>query len=97
MCGIAGIVAENGCPANVLALEAILGRMTHRGPDDSGLWTGGTAALGHRRLSIIDLVKSVMNASEPQRNIEIIIAVPRGELIYVIGVVGKLGVCAERE
>jgi asparagine synthase (glutamine-hydrolysing) len=29
--------------------------MTHRGPDDSGLWTSGSAALGHRRLSIIDL------------------------------------------
>jgi asparagine synthase (glutamine-hydrolysing) len=55
MCGIAGIVAENGHPASVPAIEAILGRMTHRGPDDSGLWTRGSAALGHRRLSIIDL------------------------------------------
>jgi asparagine synthase (glutamine-hydrolysing) len=55
MCGIAGIVSENSCPPNVLALEAILKRMTHRGPDDSGVWTRGSAALGHRRLSIIDL------------------------------------------
>lgn len=37
----------------------ILGRMTdamsHRGPDDSGLFIDGNIGLGHRRLSIIDL------------------------------------------
>ncbi|HEV2172462.1 MAG TPA: asparagine synthetase B, partial [Nitrospira sp.] len=32
-------------------------RLTHRGPDATGLWTDETAgiALGHRRLSIIDV------------------------------------------
>jgi asparagine synthase (glutamine-hydrolysing) len=30
-------------------------RMVHRGPDGSGVWEGGRAALGHTRLSIIDL------------------------------------------
>jgi asparagine synthase (glutamine-hydrolysing) len=55
MCGIAGILAGNGGPANAAALGAILARMTHRGPDDSGVWTGGSAVLGHRRLSIVDL------------------------------------------
>jgi asparagine synthase (glutamine-hydrolysing) len=29
--------------------------LTHRGPDAEGVWTRGRAALGHRRLSIIDL------------------------------------------
>jgi asparagine synthase (glutamine-hydrolysing) len=29
--------------------------LAHRGPDAEGLWTSGRAALGHRRLSIIDL------------------------------------------
>ncbi len=29
--------------------------MIHRGPDHGGEWLGGHAALGHRRLSIIDL------------------------------------------
>ncbi len=29
--------------------------LTHRGPDDAGLWVEGPVALGHRRLSIIDL------------------------------------------
>ena len=31
--------------------------MRHRGPDDSGLWNGGHAALAMRRLSIIDLFR----------------------------------------
>jgi asparagine synthase (glutamine-hydrolysing) len=30
--------------------------MTHRGPDDQGLYLNGRVGLGHRRLSIVDLV-----------------------------------------
>lgn len=30
-------------------------RMTHRGPDGAGVWDGGHAILGHRRLAVIDL------------------------------------------
>lgn len=56
MCGIAGIV-DLGC-LTVADSEAV-GRMTaalhHRGPDDSGTFIDGQAALGHARLSIIDL------------------------------------------
>jgi asparagine synthase (glutamine-hydrolysing) len=29
--------------------------IAHRGPDDAGLWSHGPVALGHRRLSILDL------------------------------------------
>jgi asparagine synthase (glutamine-hydrolysing) len=29
--------------------------LIHRGPDDAGLWLEGSVALGHRRLSILDL------------------------------------------
>ncbi|MDA3874523.1 MAG: asparagine synthase (glutamine-hydrolyzing) [Kiritimatiellae bacterium] len=37
--------------------EPALARLTHRGPDDSGVWADpeGSCLLGHRRLSIIDL------------------------------------------
>jgi asparagine synthase (glutamine-hydrolysing) len=38
----------------VRALE----RLMHRGPDDSDIWCAGSAALGHRRLAIIDLAAS---------------------------------------
>lgn len=40
-----------------LTLRSISDRLTHRGPDDSGLWydTQAGVGLGHRRLSIVDL------------------------------------------
>jgi asparagine synthase (glutamine-hydrolysing) len=59
MCGIAGFFSS---PANFPAApEAVIERMTtsiaHRGPDDAQYWIDAPAgiALGHRRLSIIDL------------------------------------------
>lgn len=33
----------------------MLARLVHRGPDDQGTWFEGPVALGHRRLSIVDL------------------------------------------
>jgi asparagine synthase (glutamine-hydrolysing) len=59
MCGIAGFLSRDGFEPGPAA-ESV-GRMcdalTHRGPDDSGVWLDGTAgiALAHRRLSILDL------------------------------------------
>lgn len=56
MCGIAGIV--NFTPHRPASGEQVA-RMTralvHRGPDDDGLHVHGPAALGFRRLSIVDL------------------------------------------
>jgi asparagine synthase (glutamine-hydrolysing) len=58
MCGIAGFVSQHDDRDGRDALE-ILDRMCrvieHRGPDDQGLLVKGPAALGMRRLSIIDL------------------------------------------
>jgi asparagine synthase (glutamine-hydrolysing) len=36
-------------------LERMVGALTHRGPDDEGLWLDADVGLGMRRLSIIDL------------------------------------------
>jgi asparagine synthase (glutamine-hydrolysing) len=59
MCGLAGIVNFRGEPIDPRRLAAADRALAHRGPDDSGMWTGrmGTATVGlvHRRLSIIDL------------------------------------------
>ena len=49
-----GIVAEHG-GSDSAALERMLERLTHRGPDDHGSLELGGAWLGHRRLSIVDL------------------------------------------
>ncbi len=59
MCGLAGFVQSAHQSAS--EMEALLLRMTdviiHRGPDDKGVWVDAEAgaALGHRRLSILDL------------------------------------------
>jgi asparagine synthase (glutamine-hydrolysing) len=53
MCGIAGIVG--GAPMRP-TLEAMLGTLEHRGPDDRGVHLGDGVALGMTRLAIIDLV-----------------------------------------
>lgn len=59
MCGLAGFLT--GDPGSLGNLEAVANRMAlaiqSRGPDDCGAWADTQAgiALGHRRLSIIDL------------------------------------------
>ena len=56
MCGIAGIVGrERIDPENRAALDTMLDRLAHRGPDEGGRYVTPDVALGHRRLSIIDL------------------------------------------
>ncbi|MCU1262609.1 MAG: asparagine synthase (glutamine-hydrolyzing) [Bryobacterales bacterium] len=58
MCGIAGFVS-NSASTDPSAYPRLVRRMTeeiaHRGPDDTGVFCDSHAALGHRRLSIIDL------------------------------------------
>jgi asparagine synthase (glutamine-hydrolysing) len=54
MCGICGVVSANGSvdPERLASMSATL---VHRGPDSSGEFSDGSAALAARRLSIIDL------------------------------------------
>jgi asparagine synthase (glutamine-hydrolysing) len=55
MCGIVGTWGQTAHSEN--ALGAAVRRLSHRGPDDAGLWTEANCgiALGHARLSILDL------------------------------------------
>ena len=56
MCGICGIVNVNGGPPpDVNMLIRMIGRLRHGGPDSSGYYRDKKVALGHSRLSIIDL------------------------------------------
>ena len=50
MCGITGII--NG---NVNLIHPMINTLTHRGPDGLGVYVKDNVALGHARLSIIDL------------------------------------------
>ncbi|MFJ8577039.1 N-acetylglutaminylglutamine amidotransferase [Micromonospora sp. NPDC093277] len=54
MCGLAGEFRHDGSRADVAAVERMAATMKDRGPDDSGVWSQGPIALGHRRLKIID-------------------------------------------
>jgi len=62
VCGLAGILSAKAI--EVKELEALTRRMTdaitHRGPDDSGIFVdhGANLSLGFRRLSILDLSPS---------------------------------------
>ena len=56
MCGICGVVGQ----ADEQLIQNMLATITHRGPDDEGVYiapaaNGERVGLGHRRLSIIDL------------------------------------------
>ncbi len=56
MCGICGFVfADPARPAPPGTIERMNDALSHRGPDDLGLHLEPGCALGHRRLSIIDL------------------------------------------
>ncbi|MGY5050067.1 asparagine synthase (glutamine-hydrolyzing) [Streptomyces sp. 900105755] len=56
MCGITGWVSfDRDLTTEQRALDAMTETMACRGPDDRGTWSEGPAALGHRRLAIIDL------------------------------------------
>mgnify|MGYP000968276789 CR=1 FL=1 len=56
MCGITGFFHFQGMPENAEdTLTAMMAAIRHRGPDDQGKALGPWYALGHLRLSIIDL------------------------------------------
>ncbi len=53
MCGIHGVIAPRGdCRPELERMHAAL---AHRGPDGEGFLLRDDIALGHRRLSIVDL------------------------------------------
>lgn len=55
MCGIAGILNTDGSPASSVLLRRMTDAIAHRGPNGEGAYIDRNLALGHRRLSIIDL------------------------------------------
>lgn len=55
MCGICGELKFEGIQSNATLIRKMMDKLAQRGPDDSGQWSQNAIALGHRRLSIIDL------------------------------------------
>lgn len=65
MCGIVGAAGRREDPRDALGVQC--GTLRHRGPDASGEWRSPDrrVALGHRRLSIIDLTEG---GAQPMQN-----------------------------
>jgi len=65
MCGFVAVLTPDSTLSKDIVID-MRDRMFHRGPDGGGLWVdrneGGAIALGHRRLSIVDLSEA---ASQP--------------------------------
>ncbi|OGD18480.1 MAG: asparagine synthase (glutamine-hydrolyzing) [Candidatus Aminicenantes bacterium RBG_16_63_16] len=55
MCGICGLATAGPAAIPASLLEAMCRTLVHRGPDDQGIHVGRSAALGARRLSIVDV------------------------------------------
>lgn len=65
MCGICGASWRDGVSGPTEEeLSRMVDRLRHRGPDDSGTYRDGNAALGFRRLSVLD----VAGAHQPLSN-----------------------------
>jgi asparagine synthase (glutamine-hydrolysing) len=73
MCGIAGVFGNS----DRAVVEAMLGVLQHRGPDDSHIIAGDRFAIGARRLSIVDLA----GGRQPLTNEDgTVVAAQNGEL-----------------
>ena len=60
MCGIAGLFGQKNNNSFEKSVETMILSLSHRGPDDSGVWKDNKSQIvfGHRRLSILDLTKA---------------------------------------
>jgi asparagine synthase (glutamine-hydrolysing) len=79
VCGIAGIYNyANDEPVNDVVLRRMANVLAHRGPDDAGFYVAGRIGLGHRRLSIIDVV----GGHQPIFNEDVTVAIVFNGEIY---------------
>ncbi|MBN2010331.1 asparagine synthase (glutamine-hydrolyzing) [candidate division KSB1 bacterium] len=73
MCGICGAVyVDKTQPMNAAIIHDMCQAITHRGPDDEGMWVEGNVGIGMRRLSIIDLQTGKQPISNEDDNVWIV-------------------------
>ena len=73
MCGIAGFTFFKGQTIDIReTIEKMIAVITHRGPDERGVYTDDTVALGSRRLSIIDLASGRQPIHNEDRSLWIV-------------------------
>jgi asparagine synthase (glutamine-hydrolysing) len=73
MCGICGkLYFEQDRHVDPLTIKRMADSMHHRGPDDGGAYVSGNVGLGHRRLSIIDLMRGKQPISNEDERLWIV-------------------------
>ncbi len=80
MCGIAACIQQKG-QIDKIKFDRMTDIISYRGPDDRGVYYDGNLALGHRRLSIIDLSS---DGHQPFEKIEGYVLVYNGEIYNYI-------------
>ena len=73
MCGINGIAfsSRSGRLVDPALLVRMRDVLTHRGPDDEGIFIDGAIGLGHRRLSIVDVASGHQPMTNEDRSLHI--------------------------
>ena len=71
MCGIIAVLSLDDAPVQTEKLHDTLHILSHRGPDEEGVWTHPTrkVAIAHSRLSIIDLTQGIQPLSSHDKSI----------------------------
>ena len=70
MCGIAGYISDKKPTKKIL--KEMTDRIAHRGPDGEGHYFDDNAALGHRRLAILDLETGDQPIFNEDKNIVVV-------------------------
>src|ERR1700739_1998447 len=65
MCGIAGLMTQDGAPAPSGPLRGMAAALRHRGPDGDGRYRSGDVGMAQTRLAIIDLATGDQPLYEP--------------------------------
>lgn len=87
MCGISGIINKKGWSIEKDEIVNLTNGMKHRGPDGEGYFLHKNVALGHRRLSLIDLKGGSQPISNEDNSIWIVF---NGEIYNYIELRGEL-------
>src|SRR6185369_9128573 len=74
MCGINGIAlsSRSGRSVDPRVLERMRDVITHRGPDEAGIFVDANVGLGHRRLSIVDVAAGHQPMTNEDGSLQII-------------------------
>lgn len=73
MCGIAGILGRTDAEERRRRVGRMTRALTHRGPDDEGLYDSDRVSLGFRRLSVIDLETGEQPIVDDERSLAIVL------------------------